>query len=128
PLPALARARLPTRPPTAVSDDPTDPSRPEPQIAPHFHLPVQSGSDEVLRRMKRDYTVAASLERLSALRAARPGIAVTTDIIVGFPGETEEDFQATLALTEQVRYENQFSFVFSARPRTVAALKEAEWG
>ncbi len=78
--------------------------------------------------MKRDYTVAAYLERLAALRAARPGIAVTTDIIVGFPGETEDDFLATLALTEQVRYENQFSFVFSPRPRTVAGLKEAEWG
>ena len=72
--------------------------------------------------------MAEYLERLAALRAARPGIAVTTDIIVGFPGETDEDFQQTLALTEQVRYENQFSFVFSARPRTVAATKEREWG
>ncbi|MGZ3446899.1 MAG: TRAM domain-containing protein, partial [Myxococcaceae bacterium] len=91
-------------------------------------LPVQSGSNDVLRRMKRDYTVAEYLDRLAALRAARPGIAVTTDVIVGFPGETEDDFQATLALTELVRYEYQFSFVFSARPRTVASLKEAEWG
>jgi len=72
--------------------------------------------------------VVQYLARLEALRAARPGIAVTTDIIVGFPGETEDEFQATLALTEQVRYDNQFSFVFSPRPRTVASLKETAWG
>ena len=82
----------------------------------------------MLHRMRRDYTLARYLERLAALRAARPGIAVTTDIIVGFPGETEEDFQATLSLTRRVRFENQFSFVFSPRPRTAAALREAEWG
>jgi tRNA-2-methylthio-N6-dimethylallyladenosine synthase len=116
--------RFTTSHPHDLSDVLIDAFRHQPRIAPHFHLPVQSGSDQVLRRMKRDYTVAAYLERLAALRAARPGIAVTTDIIVGFPGETEDDFQQTLALTEQVRYENQFSFVFSARPRTVAALKE----
>jgi tRNA-2-methylthio-N6-dimethylallyladenosine synthase len=127
-VPGVERVRFTTSHPHDLSDELVDAFRREPRIAPHFHLPVQSGSDEVLRRMKRDYTVAQYLERLAALRAARPGIAVTTDIIVGFPGETEDDFQATLALTEQVRYENQFSFVFSARPRTVAALKEAEWG
>ena len=120
--------RFTTSHPHDLSDALIAAFREEPRIAPHFHLPVQSGSNEVLRRMKRDYTVADYLERLAALRAARPGIAVTTDIIVGFPGETEDDFQATLALTEQVRYENQFSFVFSARPRTVAGLKETEWG
>jgi tRNA-2-methylthio-N6-dimethylallyladenosine synthase len=127
-VPGIERVRFTTSHPHDLSDALIDAFRQEPRIAPHFHLPVQSGSDEVLRRMKRDYTVAEYLERLAALRGARPGIAVTTDIIVGFPGETEEDFQRTLALTEQVRYENQFSFVFSARPRTVAALKEAEWG
>ena len=89
---------------------------------------MQSGSDRVLERMRRDYTVAAYLERLAALRQARPGIAVTTDIIVGFPGETEEDFQRTLALTQSVRFDNQFSFIFSARPRTAAGLREKEWG
>jgi len=127
-IPRVERVRFTTSHPHDLSDVLVDAFRQELRIAPHFHLPVQSGSDPVLRRMKRDYTVAAYLERLAALRAARPGIAVTTDVIVGFPGETEEDFQATLALTEQVRYENQFSFIFSARPRTVASLKEAEWG
>jgi len=62
------------------------------------------------------------------LRAARPGIAVTTDIIVGFPGETAEDFEATLDLTEQVEFENQFSFVFSPRPKTAAGIHEKQWG
>jgi tRNA-2-methylthio-N6-dimethylallyladenosine synthase len=127
-VPGIERVRFTTSHPHDLSDALIEAFRQEPRIAPHFHLPVQSGSDTVLRRMKRDYTVAEYLQRLAALRAARPGIAVTTDIIVGFPGETEEDFQRTLALTEQVRYENQFSFVFSARPRTVAALKEREWG
>ncbi len=78
--------------------------------------------------MRRDYTIEMYLSKLAALRAARPGIAVTTDIIVGFPGETEEDFRATLDLTRAVRFENQFSFCFSPRPRTAAFLKEAEWG
>jgi tRNA-2-methylthio-N6-dimethylallyladenosine synthase len=127
-VPGVERVRFTTSHPHDLSDELIDAFRQEPRIAPHFHLPVQSGSDAVLRRMKRDYTVAAYLERLTALRSARPGIAVTTDIIVGFPGETEEDFRATLQLTEQVRFENQFSFVFSPRPHTVAALKEADWG
>jgi tRNA-2-methylthio-N6-dimethylallyladenosine synthase len=127
-VPGIERVRFTTSHPHDLSDELIDAFRHEPRLAPHFHLPVQSGSDAVLRRMKRDYTVVQYLERLAALRAARPGIAVTTDIIVGFPGETEEDFQATLTLTEQVRYENQFSFVFSPRPRTVAALKEESWG
>ena len=79
--------------------------------------------------MRRDYTVADYLERLAKLRAARPGIAVTTDIIVGFPGETEEDFELTLALTEQVRYDNQFSFVYSPRARRRARrCARSEWG
>ena len=127
-VPGIERVRFTTSHPHDLSGALIDAFRREPRIAPHFHLPVQSGSDAVLRRMKRDYTVAAYLERLAALRGARPGIAVTTDIIVGFPGETEEDFRATLALTEQVRYDNQFSFVFSPRPHTVAGLKEEEWG
>ena len=78
--------------------------------------------------MKRDYSIADYLERLNKLRAARPGIAVTTDIIVGFPGETEEDFEKTFELCKQVEYDGQFAFVYSSRPKTVAGLKEAEWG
>jgi tRNA-2-methylthio-N6-dimethylallyladenosine synthase len=90
---------------------------------PHFHLPVQSGSDAVLARMRRDYGVAQYLDRFERLRAARPGIAVTTDFIVGFPGETDADFEASLALLERARFENSFSFLFSPRPGTVAAQR-----
>jgi tRNA-2-methylthio-N6-dimethylallyladenosine synthase len=73
--------------------------------------------------MRRDYTVADYMERFERLRAARPGIAVTTDFIVGFPGETDQDFQASLRLLEQARFEQSFSFVFSPRPHTVASLR-----
>src|SRR5512142_1168475 len=90
---------------------------------PHFHLPVQSGSDPVLARMRRDYTVAEYLERFHRLRAARPGIAITTDFIVGFPGESDADFEASLRLLEQARFDQSFSFVFSPRPHTVASLR-----
>jgi tRNA-2-methylthio-N6-dimethylallyladenosine synthase len=127
-VPGLMRVRFTTSHPHDLSPDLVDAFRDEPRIAPHFHLPVQSGSEAVLKRMRRDYSMEMYLARLAALRAARPGVAVTTDIIVGFPGETDEDFEATLELTEKVRFENQFSFCFSPRPRTVAGLKEAEWG
>ncbi len=73
--------------------------------------------------MRRDYTVAEYLERFDRLRAARPGIAITTDFIVGFPGETDEDFEASLRLLEQARFDQSFSFVFSPRPHTVAGLR-----
>src|ERR671931_37802 len=127
-VPGVLRVRFTTSHPHDLSDELIEAFRVQRKIAPHFHLPVQSGSDLVLRRMRRDYTVDAYLERLTKLRAARPGIAVTTDIIVGYPGETDADFEKTIELTQDVRYDNQFSFIFSPRPRTVAALKEPEWG
>ncbi|MCI0570682.1 MAG: tRNA (N6-isopentenyl adenosine(37)-C2)-methylthiotransferase MiaB [Myxococcaceae bacterium] len=127
-VPGILRVRFTTSHPHDLSDELIDAFRVEPKITPHFHLPVQSGSDRILKPMRRDYTVEQYLERLEKLRAARPGIAVTTDIIVGFPGETEEDFALTLSLTERVRYENQFSFIYSPRPKTGAALKEKDWG
>jgi tRNA-2-methylthio-N6-dimethylallyladenosine synthase len=127
-VPGIERVRFTTSHPHDLSDELVDAFRVEAKIMPHFHLPVQSGSDEVLVRMRRDYSVANYLERLAKLRAARPDIAVTTDIIVGYPGETDADFERTWALCEQVRYDGQFAFVYSPRPKTVAALKEAEWG
>jgi tRNA-2-methylthio-N6-dimethylallyladenosine synthase len=127
-VPGIERVRFTTSHPHDLSDELIDAFRTQPKIAPHFHLPVQSGSDRILKMMRRDYTVVQYLERLEKLRAARPGIAVTTDIIVGFPGETDEDFELTLKLTEQVRYENQFSFIYSPRPKTGAALREKDWG
>jgi tRNA-2-methylthio-N6-dimethylallyladenosine synthase len=127
-LPGLARLRFTTSHPQDLSPSLVEAFRAEPKLAPHIHLPVQSGSDAVLKRMRRNYTVGEYRERLAQLRAARPDIAVTTDVIVGFPGETEADFEKTLELTAEARFDGQFSFVFSARPKTLAAMKEAEWG
>jgi tRNA-2-methylthio-N6-dimethylallyladenosine synthase len=127
-LPGLRRLRFTTSHPRDLSPALVEAFREEPKIAPHIHLPVQSGSDAVLERMRRNYTAAQYMERLSQLRAARPDIAITTDVIVGFPGETEADFEKTLELTARARFDGQFSFVFSARPKTLAALKEDEWG
>ncbi|MCC6473734.1 MAG: tRNA (N6-isopentenyl adenosine(37)-C2)-methylthiotransferase MiaB, partial [Burkholderiales bacterium] len=90
-------------------------------LALHVHLPVQSGSDRVLAAMKRGYTVLEYKSILRRLRAARPGISVSTDLIVGFPGETEEDFRATLRLAEEMGFDASFSFAYSARPGTPAA-------
>jgi len=129
-VPGVARVRFTTSHPHDLSDALVDAFRDEPKVMPHFHLPVQSGSDPVLARMRRDYTVAEYLDRHARLEAARPGIAITTDFIVGFPGETEADFEASLALLTRARFENSFSFLFSPRPHTVASLRTGtapEW-
>jgi len=122
-IPRIARIRFTTSHPHDLSDALVDVFRDEPKVMPHFHLPVQSGSDPVLVRMRRDYSVAQYLVRHEKLRAARPGIAITTDFIVGFPGETDADFEASLALLERARFEQSFSFLFSPRPHTIAGLK-----
>ncbi|ABC82125.1 tRNA (N6-isopentenyl adenosine(37)-C2)-methylthiotransferase MiaB [Anaeromyxobacter dehalogenans] len=122
-VPGIDRIRFTTSHPHDLSGALVEVFRDEPKVMPHFHLPVQSGSDAVLRRMRRDYSVAEYLDRFDRLRAARPGIAITTDFIVGFPGETDADFEASLALLERARFEQSFSFVFSPRPHTVAAVR-----
>ncbi len=90
-------------------------------VLPQFHLPVQHGNDEVLRRMNRRYTRAQYLDKVRKLREAVPGIGLTTDIIVGFPGETEEQFRDTLSIVEEVGYDSAFTFIYSPRKGTVAA-------
>ena len=87
----------------------------------HLHLPLQAGSDRTLARMRRGYTAERYLERLAAARAAIPDLAVTTDIIVGFPGETDADFERTLEVVDAARYDAAYTFVFSPRPGTAAA-------
>ena len=92
-----------------------------PKLAPHVHLPVQSGSDRVLAAMKRGYTALEYRSIVRRLRAARPGISVSSDFIVGFPGETEADFAATLKLARELEFDDSYCFIYSARPGTPAA-------
>jgi tRNA-2-methylthio-N6-dimethylallyladenosine synthase len=92
-----------------------------PKLANHLHLPVQSGSDRILAQMKRGYTALEYKAKIKALRAVRPDISVTSDFIIGFPGETERDFAATLKLIDDVGFDQSFSFVYSRRPGTPAA-------
>ena len=91
-----------------------------PKLASHLHLPVQSGSDRVLRRMKRLYSRARYLDVVAGLCAARPDLVLTTDVIVGFPGETDADFDETMSLLDEVRFHGSFSFLYSPRPGTPA--------
>lgn len=93
-----------------------------PQLENHLHLPVQSGSDRVLKAMNRHYTIKHYLDIVDEVRKVRPEIAITTDIMVGFPGETEEDFNDTLDLVDAVKFSGAFSFIYSARPGTPAAV------
>jgi tRNA-2-methylthio-N6-dimethylallyladenosine synthase len=98
-----------------------------PEVCEQLHLPLQSGSDRVLRAMRRGYTAQRYLERLAAARAAIDDLAVTTDVIVGFPGETEDDFEDTLAVCAEAGYDSAFTFIFSPRPGTRAAAMEPDF-
>ena len=89
-------------------------------VSPYLHIPVQSGSDRILKLMGRGYQIDAYLDLIERLRIARPGIALSTDLIVGFPGETDEDFEATMQLVEETRYAQVFAFKYSPRPGTAA--------
>ncbi len=97
-----------------------------PTVCEHLHLPLQSGSDRVLKAMRRGYTAERYLERLSAARAAVDDLAVSTDIIVGFPGETEADFAKTLEVAAEARFDSAFTFIFSPRPGTAAARMQRD--
>ena len=131
-VPGLSRLRFTTSHPHDFSPALAECYAPaplgEPKLMPHLHLPVQCGSDTVLARMRRDYSVAAYEAKIAAFRALAPAAALTSDIIVGFPGETDADFEGTLALVERTQFDNLFSFVYSSRPKTTARFKEQEWG
>ncbi|RMD79338.1 MAG: tRNA (N6-isopentenyl adenosine(37)-C2)-methylthiotransferase MiaB [Gammaproteobacteria bacterium] len=117
----IGRLRFTTSHPVALSERLIEAFAELPQLAGHIHLPVQSGSDRILAAMKRGHSVLEYKAKVHRLRQARPGLAVSSDFIVGFPGETEEDFQATLDLVEEIGFDRSFSFVYSPRPGTPAA-------
>ena len=117
----LARIRFTTSNPYNLTPALIRAMRDVPKVCEWFHLPLQSGSDRILARMNRGYTRARYLELVDALRAAEPAMAFSTDVIVGFPGETEADFEATLETVERVGYDNVFVFRYSRRPGTPAA-------
>ena len=117
----IPRIRFMTSHPKDLSDDLIDAMACGKHILPQFHLPVQSGSDRILKLMNRHYTREKYLGRVKRLRDAVPGIGLSTDIIVGFPGETEEDFRDTLDLVSEVQYDSAFTFIYSPRTGTKAA-------
>ena len=117
----LERIRFTTSHPNAMTDDLIEAHGECAKLMPYLHLPVQSGSDKILKRMNRSHTAESYLRVIERIRAARPDILMSGDFIVGFPEETEEDFQATLDLVEAVNYGYAYSFKYSTRPGTPAA-------
>ena len=117
----IPRIRFMTSHPKDLSDELIDVMACGKHILPQFHLPVQSGNDEILRLMNRHYTRGQYLDRVRKLREAIPGIGLSTDIIVGFPGETEAQFEDTMSLVDEVRYDSAFTFIYSPRTGTRAA-------
>lgn len=120
----LERIRFMTSHPKDLSDELIEVLGKSKKICKHLHLPLQSGSSRILKEMKRHYTKEQYLELVKKIRAAVPDIALTTDIIVGFPGETEEDFLETMEVVKEVQYDSAFTFIYSKRTGTPAATKE----
>lgn len=117
----LDRIRFTTSHPLAFSDNLINAYAEVPELANHLHLPVQSGSDRILAMMKRGYTAIEFKSKMRKLRKVRPDIRLSTDIIVGFPGETDRDFQDTMDLVNEIGFDTSFSFIYSPRPGTPAA-------
>ncbi len=120
----IQRIRFTTSHPVEFSDSLIEAYADVPKLVNFLHLPVQSGSDRILRRMKRGYTAAQYMQKINKLRSIRPGISVSSDFIVGFPGEEEEDFRATMELIRKVGFDQSFSFIYSGRPGTPATSME----
>ena len=123
-IPGIKRIRFMTSHPKDLSDELIQVMSQSQKICSHLHLPLQSGSSRILKKMNRRYTKEQYLELVDRIRAAVPDISLTTDIIVGFPGETEEDFQETLDVVRKVRYDSAFTFIYSKRSGTPAAIME----
>jgi tRNA-2-methylthio-N6-dimethylallyladenosine synthase len=122
----ISRVRFASPHPRHVSDRLIDVLESEPKVCRHLHLPVQSGSTRVLHAMRRRYSRAGYLALASRLRERVPGLHLSTDIIVGFPGETRDEFEETLSLVEQVQYHSIFSFKYSPRPNTLAVKRMSD--
>jgi tRNA-2-methylthio-N6-dimethylallyladenosine synthase len=132
-VPGIRRVRFTTSHPSDFTKDIVEAMEAQPKICDHVHLPVQSGSTRVLREMQRTYTREEYLEKIAMIRGAARPMAITTDIIIGFPGESEGDFEETLSLLDEVKYDSLFSFKYSPRPNTPAmrmadAIPEEEKG
>lgn len=117
----IDRIRYTTSHPVEFSDALIDVYAQVPELVSHLHLPVQSGSDKILMAMKRGHTAIEYKSKIRRLRELRPDISISSDFIIGFPNETDEDFAATMKLIEQVGFDTSFSFIYSARPGTPAA-------
>jgi tRNA-2-methylthio-N6-dimethylallyladenosine synthase len=117
----IGRIRFTTSHPLEFSDSLVEAYADVPKLADFLHLPVQSGSDRILAAMKRGYTALEFKQKIRKLRAVRPGICISSDFIVGFPGETDADFERTMKLIEEVGFDQSFSFIYSRRPGTPAA-------
>ncbi len=117
----VERIRFTTSHPVEFSDSLIRAYAEVPKLASYLHLPVQSGSDRILSLMKRGHTVLEYKQKIRRLKEARPDISLSSDFIIGFPGETEEDFQATMKLIAEVGFDQSFSFIYSRRPGTPAA-------
>ena len=117
----IERIRFTTSHPVEFSDSLIEAFAEVPQLVSHLHLPVQSGSDRILALMKRGHTVLEYKSKIRRLREARPDLSLSSDFIVGFPGETDADFEATMRLIEEIGFDHSFSFIYSARPGTPAA-------
>ncbi len=120
-MPEIRRIRFTSSYPTEMTDDLIQMFATEPKLLPFLNMPIQSGSPDVLRRMNRPYSLDAYMEIIDKLRAARDDIQISSDFIVGFPGETDSDFEQTLEIARRVRYINSYSFKYSPRPHTAAA-------
>jgi tRNA-2-methylthio-N6-dimethylallyladenosine synthase len=117
----IKRIRFTTSNPKSFTDELIVTFATTPKLANHLHLPVQSGSNNILKAMHRGYTTEEYLEKIHRLRSIRPNISISTDFIVGFPNETEQDFNDTIQLAKQISFDNSFSFMYSPRKGTQAA-------
>ena len=121
-IPEIMRIRFTSSYPTEMTDDLIDMFRTEPKLLPFLNMPIQSGSQNILTRMNRPYSLELYTDIIRKLKIARPDIQISSDFIVGFPGETDDDFEQTMNIARQIKYINSYSFKYSPRPHTAAAL------